>query len=126
MQTRCSSCGGYGHTDEHGRIVGPCPTTIILSVPGSRADVAPSPEPVAPLGSAKRREQDIRMMKSPQHWPHTTLTMKRLHGGGRRLETAIWDGARLHIDDRRPRKLTAGGETTPTPEQIVDAGWTVD
>lgn len=103
-----------------------------MHVVGSREhdpSFTPFPEEIANRGTTKRREQDIRMMKSPQHWPNHQLAMKRWDEKTQRLEFAVWDGTTLKLDAlmvrdliaRKPSLTSAG-----TPEEIVDAGWTVD
>jgi hypothetical protein len=95
----------------------------------SSPDFQPFPEPVAERGTAKRFEQDVRMMKSPQHWPHAVLPMKRFDPVKAGLQTAVWDGKALHVDALMAfgTVVQAGTESIEqTPEWIVTAGWTVD
>lgn len=81
-------------------------------------DYVPFPEPIAPAGTPKRREQDIRMMKAPQHWPSTRLCMKRYDLQRGTAWFGFWDGAVLLVEN--------DSIIFNTPEQLVDAGWTVD
>jgi len=104
----------------------------VVTIHGSREKdptFVPFPEPVANRGTAKRREQDIQMMKEKKHWPSKTLAMKKWDPQTNRIEFAVWDGTTLQIDAlqafdeiARPPTLTSNA----TPEEIVDAGWTVD
>ena|SRR2546421_7983473 len=84
-------------------------------------DFVPFPEPIAPRGTPRRREQDIRMLKSPQHWPNRVLPLK---SDG--LSTAIWDGEYLYVGSNLWSTTMPMPPEKKTPEQIVDAGWTVD
>src|SRR6266446_6283522 len=101
-----------------------------IHVPGTRENspnFSPFPEKVAGVGTSKRREQDIRMMQAPQHWPNIMLPMKRYRD--ERMQLAVWDGTTLHID-----AVWFGGQMIEkpkstlhaTPEEIVAQGWTVD
>lgn len=95
--------------------------------PPQRSGFTPFPETVAPTGSDKRREQDLRMMKSPQHWPHRILPIKRWDGT--EIQCAIWDGKKFYDNTYLFSALhwldTNGGVET-TPEALIADGWTVD
>lgn len=115
------TCPGCGH-----------PLAAIVHVRGTRErdpNFSPFPEEIANRGTPKRREQDIRMMKSPQHWPNRHLAMKKWDMQTQRIEFAVWDGTTLKIDALMLGDMTARAASlmsTATPEEIVDAGWTVD
>jgi hypothetical protein len=108
----------------------------IFHVRGTREGTSgftPFPEKTAQIGTDKRREQDIRMMKSPQHWPNPMLPMKRYDRERGRNDFAVWNGTTLTIN-----MLLAGAFTMPVPdatppevltlapEEIAALGWTVD
>ncbi len=99
-----------------------------MRIPSTRAHT-PFPEPVAAIGSEKRREQDVRMLKSPEFWPHTTLPLKKSGHAFQDDAYATWDGTKLYVG-----ALFAFGHTIKeasevlalTAEEVVERGWTVD
>ena len=127
----CSRCGAEVPVESR-----TCPTCgaliiAVVHVPGTRegtAEFQPFPEPIAAMGTVKRAEQDIRMMKSPQYWPNSILPLKRARDG--HIECGVWDGAQFYMDTMLFQALHAGPDASKavgvTPEELVGAGWTVD
>lgn len=100
----------------------------VIRIPNTRSGFVPFPEQVAQNGTEKRREQDVRMMKSPQHWPHALLPIKRYDRERLQMDHAVWDGTKMYENTNIFMALEAlppnGVETTP--EALVEKGWTVD
>jgi predicted RNA-binding Zn-ribbon protein involved in translation (DUF1610 family) len=117
---KCPRCGGAGMP------------TAVIRIRGNREHVdgyTPYPERIADLGTPKRREQEIDMMKKPEHWPSHVLAMKRYNVIDGQIGFAVWDGLTLHID----AVVVAGQiirqaseQIVATPEEIVAMGWSID
>lgn len=117
----------------------------ILKIPATRPEHRPLLEPIAAPFTDARRQQDLVMLNNPVHWPHAVLPLKRYVDAdgapiltrdamarARDQQYACWDGAVLYRNTlcvfgaRFPVPDTAPTESTISPEQVVDEGWTVD
>lgn len=139
MTGLCTRCGFEIENDAE--TITTCPrcgdeqkAAAVLRIKGTREDspdFVPFPERSADPFTERRREQDIRMMKSPQHWPSHVLAMKRYRPGIEvmTMDYAVWDGTTLLVNAlvfagkiiKQPTE-----QIVATPEEIVAQGWTVD
>jgi len=117
---------------------------FVLNIPSTRPHRV-FPEPIAKYGTDKRHEQDIRMMQSPEFWPHSVLPLKRMRrstgeygsapGGTAHvfahMESAVWNGTALYVDANvfsfdASDPSTYKARVEVSAELAVQEGWTVD
>lgn len=133
----CARCGYEIENDSEKfdtcpRCGDPDKGAVVFTLRGNRENdptFTPYPDRLADLFTAKRREQDVDMMKKPQHWPSHVLAMKRYRPIDGRVEFAVYDGVTLLVGAAVVEGqiiANAKEQIVATPEEIVEQGWTVD